>query len=59
VGKIEFLAWPDSELLPVVDTQRDSPLGIVVAPIDAANTAAAVVAAGTAPNECIKEKGED
>jgi hypothetical protein len=36
VGKIEFIAWSDSKLVPVIDTQGDTRPGFVV-PIDAGN----------------------
>lgn len=33
VGQTAFLAWSDSELVPVADTEGDVRLGIIVAPI--------------------------
>lgn len=42
VGRTAFLAWSDSELVPVVDAQGDIRPGIVVARVDAASTAADV-----------------
>jgi hypothetical protein len=39
VGKWEFLRWSDLEVVPVVDSQGETRLGIVVAPIDSQTTA--------------------
>jgi len=39
VGQTAFLAWSDSKVVPVADIEGDVRLGIIVAPIDAKNTA--------------------
>ncbi len=39
VGQKAFLAWSDSKLVPVADADGDVRLGIIVAPIDAKDTA--------------------
>jgi hypothetical protein len=39
VGQTAFLAWSDSKLVPVADSEGDVRLGVIVAPIDAKETA--------------------
>jgi hypothetical protein len=39
VGQKAFLAWSDSKLVPVADAEGDFRLGIIVAPVDAKDTA--------------------